>query len=324
MNKHSEQFNTEGKDYKKVTLSSSARERIRGKLFAYADKHPAGSPAIQSPYVHSVFSYRKVFAVSLLILFFITGATTYAAQASLPGDMLYGVKTNFTEPALRLTKVSKQAKIAYELELVERRLEELKILVERKVAEEKNVQHNFDLFVSHIERIEQNLEGSDYEHVESDPEYTETDKKEKVFVETSSGIRVRNKKTQDAIEGYHEVVMKVPELAVLYEKEISITLPRLHNDEEGEKEDNVLREEGDVNKDEKPKNSESRDVAEKEDGNENSVEIEVEMPNKKEDEPSEPKEQEGGGEAIIEVPVDVQSDESKSPVTDIPLEELSL
>ncbi len=113
-----------------VTLPESSRTRMREELSAYADLHVfVEAPAsIPSPYFSHTFSFisGSFFRVSaaLVVLVSMLGGTAYAANDARPGQPLYPVKLNFTEPVQTALIPSTEGKAAWHAILAERRLEE--------------------------------------------------------------------------------------------------------------------------------------------------------------------------------------------------------
>jgi hypothetical protein len=88
-------------------------------------------------------------ALVLVILLGGTGATVYAAQGSMPDQVLYNVKLLSEDLRLGLTS-SSQAELALSFEMVERRIEEIVTLIEM----------GSDVPDSVVNRLEQNLDQS--------------------------------------------------------------------------------------------------------------------------------------------------------------------
>ena len=67
----------------------------------------------------------------VLLCVFVGGTVTYAAEKSLPGDVLYPIKIYVNEPVKAATKVTPKAKVRFEEEKVIKRLTEVETLVEK-------------------------------------------------------------------------------------------------------------------------------------------------------------------------------------------------
>lgn len=105
------------------------------------------SGGILSPY--ALFGRMRNFkTLSLISLggLVLGGSVTFAAEGALPGDLLYPVKTEINERVRGTATFTAQAKAAWEVRLVERRLEEMEKLatrplsLEAKEATQKNLE----------------------------------------------------------------------------------------------------------------------------------------------------------------------------------------
>lgn len=119
---------------KTVALSASEHQELWESLKAYAEFHPAKQPSKKSFFAHSLYRFASV-SVAGLTLFV---GTAYAAQTSLPGDTLYPIKVEVVEPLLGTLETSEADKLAYQVALLERRLDEVQQL-EVVAAEEPEV-----------------------------------------------------------------------------------------------------------------------------------------------------------------------------------------
>ncbi len=116
---------------KTITLSDGEKNSLRASLLQYAESHAAyPSPYIRFfAWVSRPIQLRAALALILLVVLVSgSGTIAYGAEISLPGDFLYPVKTNITEPlqeALAITPVAKAKVIAAH---AERRITEAEIL----------------------------------------------------------------------------------------------------------------------------------------------------------------------------------------------------
>jgi hypothetical protein len=107
------------------TLSEAERARMRAVLTEYAAFKPVRAPVRHvSPFhalrMHPVFAG----AFALLLLITSTGGAAYAAEGSLPGDILYSVKVDVTEPVVTALTPAGSAQVAWHLTIAKRRLAE--------------------------------------------------------------------------------------------------------------------------------------------------------------------------------------------------------
>lgn len=111
-------------------LSDAERARMRSMLQEYAAMKPAregaGAPRIQSAYGWFVMIRQPLYA-ALAVVFTLSaslGGVAYAAEGSLPGDALYGVKVSVTEPLRVALAGNAKEEAALEMSFAERRLTE--------------------------------------------------------------------------------------------------------------------------------------------------------------------------------------------------------
>lgn len=137
-------FSTE---VKKITLTVSERENLRGRLLSYISYYPlpikrlVGRPTfvqIGGHALNTLFHARKIMSACALmvVLVFIP----FVAEQSLPGDTLYPVKVRFNEEIQSQLLSSPYEKIQWETERVGRRVAEAQILL----AEGKLTKENAD------------------------------------------------------------------------------------------------------------------------------------------------------------------------------------
>lgn len=111
---------------KKLSLSSHEKASIKSALLEHASQSlKYENRPIPSPWTSWVLRGSVSFA-SLLIMFV---GTAYASQDSLPGEPLYAMKVHIVEEMIALTKIAPEERVAYDIHLMENRLEEIKEIV---------------------------------------------------------------------------------------------------------------------------------------------------------------------------------------------------
>lgn len=116
-----------------VSLSSEEKFDMLQNLRAHMNTQPIPSPILTSPLFKHVFAYSLLGAVLIT-----TGATSFAAEDALPGDILYGIKTSLNENIIQAIALSDTAKARAEISLIDRRMEELgKMAIEDTETPEK-------------------------------------------------------------------------------------------------------------------------------------------------------------------------------------------
>lgn len=111
-----------------VSMTEDERARVRGALVTEMAKAPLGrfDTLIETTaWYFSTINYRRIVAAATTSAFLFTmGGVSYAAEASLPGDKLYVVKTDFNEAVVEFLAVSDKDKAKVQTEFAQKRLEE--------------------------------------------------------------------------------------------------------------------------------------------------------------------------------------------------------
>ncbi len=112
------------KEAEQIRLSASEKSAMHAQIF--------GLPAlkiqkVRSPYTF-FFSYQSAVSFAMVLVLVVGSTTAYAAQGTIPGDLLYSVKINVNEPARGAFAVSDEAKISFHTGVAEERLKEAETL----------------------------------------------------------------------------------------------------------------------------------------------------------------------------------------------------
>ncbi|MEK7588245.1 MAG: hypothetical protein AAB438_00315 [Patescibacteria group bacterium] len=217
-----EQFNKGLKALKEVRLTDDAKNVIKTRIFSHMATYV---PPTKSPYFsHIHFSY-KVFATAFVLLFSISVGTTYASFKSLPGDILYPLKTNFAEPAIKLTKFSKTAKEDFDLSLADTRIQEVETLIKEKRINENELEKNFILFEKHLDEKKKDRENNtpktkDLENTNNISEINALNFK------VSQEVEIEDEESNSRVDRYRELIKSEPKLNNFYETNAKIKLDR--------------------------------------------------------------------------------------------------
>lgn len=136
----------------KTRLKASEREALRARILAYMEYHPRKEGSVKLEETHTrgiLFAPKQLFARALALntLYTRIGAgvfavlliavVPFAAENAAPGDVLYPFKTQINETVLAQFNNSPYQKVAFETELMERRIAEARLLAkEGKLSEE--------------------------------------------------------------------------------------------------------------------------------------------------------------------------------------------
>lgn len=120
------------KQLQKITLNNAERVSVRNTLLAFIQKNPVRTePPVRHLYQESIlsalFNNKSMTAkliASLLVAASAGSGVSYAAEGSLPGDLLYPVKIHVNETARAAITFSAESKAGWDVRRAERRLEE--------------------------------------------------------------------------------------------------------------------------------------------------------------------------------------------------------
>lgn len=139
----------------KVSLSSQEKSDLKNQILIQMNQ------PIQSPYVGhlGVFektkiifgSFRPAYGVALLLIFVLGGGMSVAAEDALPGNFLYPIKVKVNEKISGVFVVGSLNKAERESQLIDRRLEEVKILSKSGELSEENIKIVEDQIRIHAE-----------------------------------------------------------------------------------------------------------------------------------------------------------------------------
>lgn len=146
---------------KRVSLNESERTRIQNSLIQYINLNPIQNKKPISFInnaldflVHTPIRGNYAYALTFVfVLFFSASALAYKAESALPGERLYGVKINVNETIRDSVTITPQAKVLWEVEKIDRRLEEVEKLAKEKKLDRKSSQSIEDNLDKHFEAL---------------------------------------------------------------------------------------------------------------------------------------------------------------------------
>lgn len=157
----------QGAKHTKLTVSEKAE--IKSALVWYAKANPAKvRMSIPSPF--SIYNLRNKKSISVLVISgLLLGSTvSFAAEDSIPGDVLFPVKIHLNENVRGTFAITPKAKAEWEVQLVERRLEEVEkiamtpdALPEVHQIAEQNLERYSERVKHRIEKFEENEDNED-------------------------------------------------------------------------------------------------------------------------------------------------------------------
>lgn len=148
-----------------ISLSQNERAKMDRVIHEYIAMKPLATTRITTTSLsYSWFSlaYRPIAAALAVVMVFGSGIS-YAAEGALPGDVLYGVKTNINEAAKVALAGSAEAKAEVQIELAERRIEEATILASEGRLDEETENQLAVAFEAHAAAVAENMAEADKE-----------------------------------------------------------------------------------------------------------------------------------------------------------------
>jgi hypothetical protein len=137
------------KDIKNIRLTPSERDQILHKIFASPVQ-----PPVKSPYA----KHWVVILLPSLLIILLSGGAVFASSSSLPGNMLYPLKTKVIEPLHSNFIFSQGAKASYQSGLATKRLEEAEALADEGELDELNEDKLNALLLGHTDALDKALE----------------------------------------------------------------------------------------------------------------------------------------------------------------------
>ncbi|MBI3634200.1 MAG: hypothetical protein HY228_01110 [Candidatus Yonathbacteria bacterium] len=160
-----------------VRLSAEEKSGMREELFQYMKANPVRNPIhprhplmkrydrIPSPFsLISKFRNKSIMPLLIILGLLMGGSASFAAESTIPGDILFPVKVHINEKVRGVVAVTPQAKAEWELHLVERRLDEIEKLATRGTASSDAkyiAQSNLEKYTARVKERISNFENED-------------------------------------------------------------------------------------------------------------------------------------------------------------------
>ena len=169
---------------KKIALNEKSKAEIRGKLVIFMKENPISERQTmwQVPFSFLQHKYRSMVFFSLVIIFMAFATVAIEADQSLPGEMLYPVKTEANEHIQEALTFSDKKKDELHIKCVENRLREAEILFFRGDISEKAEKQLREAFKKHSEEAIERLNA-----------IKNADEKKKIFAEFETMLEAHKK-----------------------------------------------------------------------------------------------------------------------------------
>ncbi|MBP6942829.1 MAG: hypothetical protein KBB55_02180 [Candidatus Buchananbacteria bacterium] len=118
------------KRFHQVKLHQHERDAMREHLSQFINNNP--SVQRFAPPLNFWQRYSLVGALAAVILCVIGVSTSVVAEDALPGEFLYAIKVKFNEPLTKITAVTPESEVEWQINELDRRLTEVDKLTERQ------------------------------------------------------------------------------------------------------------------------------------------------------------------------------------------------
>ncbi len=132
MNNLEEQLHQDGQN---VHLLKSEKQAMKNRILAMPMTEKSGQSIFN---FLQIFQSKKVIAFAVFAFLLFSGVPiTYAAQHSGPGDFLHGFELSVIEPVEHMISFTNDSQIAYSIDRLEERLDELQAVPEGQITAEE-------------------------------------------------------------------------------------------------------------------------------------------------------------------------------------------
>lgn len=146
----------------RVSLTSEEKLELFNNLRTYSNTH-----GVQSPF--NIFARQSFVYASMFALLIGTGATSFAAENSLPGDILYPIKTNVNEEVVKTLAFSDTKKAKFTISRIDKRMSELEKMIVQEVDSPEKIDAVVMKLGEHKEDLQEftdNIQITDQEELE--------------------------------------------------------------------------------------------------------------------------------------------------------------
>ncbi len=163
------------KEFDEAALRSDERNALKARLVSFVHENPVRPRGFFSVnFIHlPVF---RLAPVALIVLFFLGGGISQVAENSLPGDILYPVKTGFNEEVRGLLETSAESVAEFETDLADRRLTELEQVTAKSETPPETVTTLEKQLQVHVDRAEKKIESAETQNKAKNKETSRIEK----------------------------------------------------------------------------------------------------------------------------------------------------
>lgn len=145
-----------------LSLTEEEKDESYHRLYNYIKRHPVKDVCITSSFFEKMghfLAFHRLVAASVIIAILVSsgGVVTYAAEDTVPGDLLYPVKTRFTEPLWGAFQFTPERRAQWEVTRMERRMKESEHMARNMQLTPDHQQFFADRMEHRIEMMEEHL-----------------------------------------------------------------------------------------------------------------------------------------------------------------------
>jgi hypothetical protein len=147
-----------------LSLNQKDKDVLLSEMRSFMQDNPAGEnsafviePPIKKGIFSEIFRVRLLPLVASLVLVFSIATPMYAAESSLPGEILYAIKVGINEQLRSFFNFSPTSKALWEIRLAERRLGEASMLIEKGGLSAKESEDLLEKLKANMASVEKHL-----------------------------------------------------------------------------------------------------------------------------------------------------------------------
>ncbi len=142
----------------KMTRAEKARQR--SVLMTYVDNNPAVVAPSAPTYLSTLLNSSRfpLYATFMSIIVIGGGASTLAAESSVPGDVFYGIKIHVNEPLMSVLSPSAEGQARVSAELAARRVDEVVALASTGRRTDEKQEYLDTAFTAQVEKTRAHVE----------------------------------------------------------------------------------------------------------------------------------------------------------------------
>jgi hypothetical protein len=141
-------------------MTRAEKTRQRSTLMAYADSNPVAEAPVAPTFFSILVSSSRfpLYATLMSIIVIGSGASTLAAEGSVPGDVFYGIKIHVNEPLMSALSPTAEGQARVSAELAARRVDEVVTLASTGRLTDEKQEYLDTAFTTQVEKTRAHVE----------------------------------------------------------------------------------------------------------------------------------------------------------------------